>query len=71
MRGGDASESLVSVPVPQVVSSVPQEVMPTTTQTVTDKLKNATRKATDWLKGWFGVGQQTQNGGRTRKNKKH
>lgn len=43
-----------------------------------EKAKHATRKAVNWLKGWFGIGDQTQSGGKrrrktrkTRKMRKH
>jgi hypothetical protein len=75
MRGGDATmttamptETTTAMPTTTTTTTVPA-----TTTTVADKLKNATRKATDWLKGWFGVGeqQQPQMGGRRRKTRRH
>ncbi len=70
MRGGDAT---MTTAMPTETTTMPTETTATaiTTTTVADKLKNATRKATDWLKGWFGVGQQPQMGGRRRKTRRH
>ena len=55
---------------PQPLSTLKNHAM-----SIGEKAKHATRKAVDWLKGWFGVGNQTQMGGKrrrkTRKNRKH
>lgn len=68
-------EQQQSVEESQPVVALKEQAM-----TIGEKAKHATRKAVDWLKGWFGVGQQTQMGGRrrktqkrtkTRKNRKH
>ena len=76
MRGGDATMT-TAMPTETTTTAMPTTTttttVPATTTTVADKLKNATRKATDWLKGWFGVGeqQQPQMGGRRRKTRRH
>ena len=66
-------------PVAEPVSEPETKYTPPTLITKPDglaeKAKHATRKAVNWLKGWFGIGDQTQSGGKrrrkTRKMRKH
>jgi hypothetical protein len=68
MRGGNTDLSSVQ---PTVVEQT-NVVEPTSVMTIGEKAKHATRKAVDWLKGWFGVGeQQPQMGGRRNKTRRH
>jgi hypothetical protein len=56
---------------PTVTSEQPiAEPSPQITKTIGDHVKNVTRKATNWLKGWFGIGEQTGGKRRYRKHRK-
>ena len=76
----NSAEPVVNSAEPVVNSAEPKaKYTPPTLITKTDglaeKAKHATRKAVNWLKGWFGIGEQTQSGGKrrrkTRKMRKH
>ena len=59
------SEQLIAEPSPQI------------TKTIGEHVKNVTQKATNWLKGWFGVGgkrryrKHRKTVKKARKNKHH
>jgi hypothetical protein len=68
----------VGQPSPAVEPSEPSEPSPaveqplllnTSRSSFTEKAKNITRKAVNWLKGWFGIGGKRKR--KTRKMRKH
>ena len=76
MRGGNDDAMLLNSTSEQpVVTAAPAAPAPAPTltenvATIGEKAKNASRKAVDWLKGWFGVGTQSA-GGKRRKSRKN
>ncbi len=80
MRGGDVTllnstnEQPVITEQPVVTNSSVMSVsaQPTLTENVAsigEKAKNVSKKAVDFIKGWFGVGTQSA-GGKRRKNRR-
>ena len=76
MRGGNEDDAMLlnstseQPVVTSVASSAPAPTLTENVATIGEKAKNASRKAVDWLKGWFGVGTQSA-GGKRRKSRKN
>ena len=78
MRGGNEDDAMLlnstsEQPVVTAAPALPAASAPPLTEnvaTIGEKAKNASRKAVDWLKGWFGVGTQSA-GGKRRKSRKN
>ena len=72
MRGGNEDDAMLlnSTSEQPVASSAPAPTLTENVATIGEKAKNASRKAVDWLKGWFGVGTQSA-GGKRRKSRKN